>query len=33
MELEIEGNSKIVVDCYNKKINILSSILPLIGDI
>ena len=27
LNLEIEGDSKIVIDCYNKKINIPSSIL------
>ena len=29
--LEIEGDSKIVVDCYNKKINILSYIFVING--
>ena len=30
--LEIKGDSKIVVDCYNKRTNILSSIMLLIED-
>ena len=29
LNLEIEGNSKIVIDCYNKIINILNYILSL----
>ena len=31
--LEIEGDSKIVIDCYNKRINIPSSIMLLMEDI
>ena len=31
--LEIKRNSKIVIDCYNKRINIHSSIMLLIEDI
>ena len=33
LNLEIEGNSKIVIDYYNKKINISRSILLLMKDI
>ena len=33
LNLEIEDDSKIVIDCYNKKINIPSSIMLLIEDI
>ena len=33
LNLEIEGDSKIVIDCYNKKINIHNSILLLMEDI
>ena len=33
LNLEIEGDSKIVIDYYNKKINIPSYILLLIEDI
>ena len=33
LNLEIEGDSKIVIYCYNKKINIPSSILLLMEDI
>ena len=33
LNLEIEGDSKIVIDCYNKRINILGSILLLMEDI
>ena len=33
LNLEIEGDSKIVIDCYNKMINIPSSILLLMEDI
>ena len=33
LNLEIDGDSKIVIDCYNKKINIPSSILLLMEDI
>ena len=31
--VEIEGNSKIVINCYNKRINIPSSIMLLMKDI
>ena len=31
--LEMEGDSKVVIDCYNKKINIPSSIVLLMEDI
>ena len=31
--LEIEGDSKIIIDCYNKKSNLLSSINLLMEDI
>ena len=31
--LEIEGDSKMVIDCYNKRINIPSSIMLLMEDI
>ena len=33
LNLEIEGDSKIVIDCYNKKSNIPSSIMLLMEDI
>ena len=33
LDLEVEGDSKIIVDCYIKKINIHSFILLLIDDI
>ena len=33
LNLEIEGDSKIVIDCYNKRINIPGSILLLMEDI
>ena len=33
LDLEIEGDSKIIMDCYNKKINPHSSIMLLIVDI
>ena len=33
LNLEIEDDSEIVIDCYNKKINIHNSILSLIEDI
>ena len=33
LNLDIEGDSKIVIDCYNKNINIPSSILLLMEDI
>ena len=33
LTLEIEGGSKIVICCYNKRINIPSSILLLMEDI
>ena len=33
LNLEIEGNSKIIIDCNNKKNNIHSSIMLLMKDI
>ena len=33
LNLEIEGDLKIVIDCYNKRNNILNSIMLLIKDI
>ena len=33
LNLQIEGDSKIVIDCYNKKSNIPSSIMLLMEDI
>ena len=33
VNLQIEGDSKIVIDCYNKKSNIPSSIMLLMEDI
>ena len=33
LDLEVEDDSKIIVDCYNKKINIHSFILLLMDDI
>ena len=33
LDLEIEGDSKVIIDCYNKKNNLPSSIILLMEDI
>ena len=33
VDLEIEGDSKVIIDSYNKKSNLPSSIILLMGDI